>query len=495
MPYLIGIDIGTSATKTVMFDPSGTIVSQATVNYPIITAKAGWAEQDPLCWWIAVKETLKIVTAKARDHNETIAGIGLTGQMHGLVMLDQNNSVLRNSIIWCDQRAERECEELSRIIGSSRLCEITGNVPVTGFTLPKILWVRNNEPIIYQKCRHILLPKDYIRFKLTGNFTTDVSDASGTQLLDINTRTWSNELLEKLNIDPSLLCEVLESEEISGYISKEVATVTGLQEHTIVVAGAGDQAAAAIGNGIISQGLISCNLGSSGVVFAATDQPLVEPSGKVQTFCHAIRQKWHIMGVTQGAGISIEWFRANLMQDGNADFASLNHDIENSAIGCGGVFLPYLYGERSPHLDSHARGVFFGLDNTTTVKKLARAVMEGVSFSLKECLDVIQSLGISADKIILSGGGANSKVWREMIADCFDMEVRIPGSTDAGPLGVALLAGVAADIYLNLEDAVNTTQDSAMVIEPNEKNTVQYRKYFSIYQELYQRLKSLYKKL
>ena len=371
MNYLIGIDLGTSATKTVLFDQECNVVASATVEYPMYQPENGWAEQDPADWKNAGLATIKEVLEKSGVSGEDVKGIGLSGQMHGLVMLDENNEVIRPSIIWCDQRTGAECEEITRKVGKERLIEITANPALTGFTASKILWVRNHEPENYARCRHILLPKDYLRFVLTGVYATEVSDASGMQLLDVPNRCWSDEVLEKLDIDKSLLAKVYESPEVTGTILPEIAQMTGLSTSTVVVGGAGDNAAAAVGTGVVEDGKAFATIGTSGVVFAHSDQIAIDPKGRVHTFCCAVPGCWHVMGVTQAAGLSLKWFRDNFChnymekaeKEGVDPYYLMDKDAEAVPAGSRRLFyLPYLMGERTPHLNPDCRGVFFGLN-------------------------------------------------------------------------------------------------------------------------------------
>ena len=365
MNYLIGSDVGTSGTKTVLFDQTGKIIATAFKDYPLYQPKNGWAEQQPEDWANAVMQTIKEVVEKSNVGAENIKGVGLSGQMHGLVLLYKDNNVLRKSIIWCDQRTQAECDEITEKIGKERLVEITANPAITGFTASKIMWIKNNEPEIWAKTAHILLPKDYVRFALTGEFITDVSDASGMQLMKISERDYSDEVLEKLGIDKKLLPKIIESAQVGGRISKQASEKCALIEGTVVAGSAGDQAAAAIGNGIVEGGIVSCNIGTSGVVFAHTENPLIDAKGRVHTFCHAVENKWHVMGVTQGAGLSMKWFKDNFYarEDKELDdvYKLINEDIAEISIGAEGlIYLPYLMGERTPHLDADAKGVFFG---------------------------------------------------------------------------------------------------------------------------------------
>lgn len=501
MEYLIGIDIGTSGTKTVLFDLNGKTIASVTKEYPMYQPKIGWAEQNPADWWNAVCASLKEVIRITSINNANIKGIGLSGQMHGLVMLDKNNEVLRPSIIWCDQRTSKECEEITALVGKKRLIEITANPALTGFTASKIMWVRNNEPDIYKKCHKILLPKDYIRFMLTGEFATEVSDASGMQLLDVPKREWSKEVLDKLQIDKNLLADVYESFVISATVSKKGAEFTGLKEGTPVAGGAGDQAASAIGNGIVKEGRISSTIGTSGVVFAHTNNPLIDILGRVHTFCHAIPNSWHVMGVTQAAGMSLKWFRDNFCISeietaknlGIDPYVLMDKEAINVSPGSNGViFLPYLMGERSPHLDPNARGVFFGLSAIHNKNDMIRAVMEGVTYSLKDCLVVLNEMGINATEVRASGGGGKSKLWRQMQADVFGCDVSVTSSSDAGALGVAILAGVGTGIWGNVQEACEKLIKPQNTIYPIMENKNIYKIDHQKYVKLYESLKHLF---
>lgn len=502
MVYLLGIDIGTSGTKTVLFDKDGNTIASALREYNMYQPKIGWAEQNPEDWWNATASTIKEVLEKSGVNAEDVKGIGLSGQMHGLVMLDKDNKVLRPSIIWCDQRTAKECEQITELIGRERLIEITANPALTGFTASKIMWVKNNEPEVYEKVFKILLPKDYVRFMLTGVYATEVSDASGMQLLDIAKRNWSDEVLEKLGIDIKLLGKVYESQEVTGYVTEEVAKLTGLKAETPVVGGAGDQAAGAIGNGIVRPGVVSSTIGTSGVVFAYTDKVTIDPKGRVHTFCHAVPNTWHVMGVTQGAGLSLKWFRDNFCIE-EKETASLmevdpyelmNVQASKAAPGCEGlIYLPYMMGERTPHLDPDAKGVFFGLSARHNKRDMLRAVMEGVAYSLKDCMEIIKEMGIDVTEVRASGGGGKSKLWRQMQADLFGAEVVTINSSEGPALGVALLAGVGAGVYSSVQEACETVIKVVSKQEAKQENTETYAKYYDIYKALYPALKEQFK--
>ncbi len=500
MRYLLGLDIGTSGTKTALFNEIGQTIATATYGYDLFQPKAGWAEQNPEDWWNACAEGIKEVIKKSGVNNSDIKGIGLSGQMHGLVLLDKENNLIRNSIIWCDQRTEKECEEITDKIGKQRLIEITGNPALTGFTLSKLLWVRNNEPENYKKINKVLLPKDYIRFKLTGIFATEVSDASGMQMLDINKRNWSSELLNDLQIDKQMLADVYESVVVSGHVIEEAAKLTGLEKGAPVVGGAGDQAAGAIGNGIVKEGVISTVIGSSGVVFASTDTPKFDKFGRVHTLCHAVPGKWHIMGVTQGAGLSFKWFKETFCQkeveeckiNGTNIYDVLTEKAAKSKPGANGVvYLPYLMGERTPHLDPNVKGGFFGVSLINNHDDFIRSILEGVSFSLKNCLDIIEGMNVKIEDIRVSGGGAESEVWRKILCDIFQYKLTTVKASEGPALGVAILAGVGAGVYESVEDACDKIIKGHGTITPDERVKERYEEVYSVYNSLYDKVKDI----
>lgn len=504
MNYLIGIDLGTSATKTVLFDENGTVIASASREYPMYQPQNGWAEQKPEDWREAALETITRVVKESGVDKDEIKGIGISGQMHGLVMLDENNEVIRPSIIWCDQRTAKECEEITEKVGKERLIEITANPALTGFTASKILWVRNHEPENYAKCRHILLPKDYVRLILTGEYATEVSDASGMQLLDVPNRCWSDEVLEKLDIDKRMLAKVYESPEVTGTILPEIAAVTGLSEKTVVVGGAGDNAAAAVGTGVVKDGRAFTTIGTSGVVFAHSKNVTIDPKGRVHTFCCAVPGCWHVMGVTQGAGLSLQWFRNNFCQDymekakeeGCDAYDYINRDVESVSLGADRlIYLPYLMGERTPHLDPDCRGVFFGLSAIHTRKHMLRAVMEGVSYSMKDCNDILKEMGVEVDDMMACGGGGRSAVWRQMLADMYGCTVKTVTAKEGPALGVAILAGVGAGIYDSVEAACEKMIHTDKSCDPIPEHTAKYEEYHKIYKNLYTCLKDQYKEL
>lgn len=497
MEYLLGIDIGTSGTKAVVFEPSGKEVASASAEHPLCTPQPGWAEQEPKDWWAAVCAAIRGVLEQGVRATD-IAGVGLSGQMHGLVMLDGNGDVLMPSIIWCDQRTSSECEQITQRVGAQRLIEITANPALTGFTAGKILWVRNNLPETYKTCQKILLPKDFIRYRLTGTFATEVSDASGMQLLDVGKRTWSDEVLGVLNIDPALLADVFESPEVSAHISRAGAQATGLVEGTPVVGGGGDQAAGAVGNGIVKQGIVSSTIGTSGVVFAHTDTMAFDPLGRVHTFCHAVPGAWHVMGVTQAAGLSLRWFKDTFCEmeilrakkAGVDVYEELTRMAQCAPPGANGAFfLPYLMGERTPHLDPYARGVFFGLSAANTKADMLRAVMEGVVYSLNDCMNILKEMGFAIGEVRASGGGARSALWRQMQADVFGRDVATVRGCEGPALGAALLAGVGVGLYPSVEAACKAAVHHLDSLTPDAKQSEAYQHRYRQYAALYPALR------
>lgn len=504
MKYVLGIDLGTSGTKTVLFDQEGHGICSCTVEYPMYQPHNGWAEQDPQDWWHAAVETIQTVLKKSGVDPKDVVSLGISGQMHGLVMLDEKGQVLRRSIIWCDQRTQAECDEIHEKVGREKLIAITANPALTGFTLSKVLWVRNHEPEVYAKCRHILLPKDYVRYMLTGDFATEVSDASGMQMLDVPNRCWSDELLNILNIDKSLLAKVYESCEVTGHVSEEAAALTGLSAETLVVGGAGDNAAAAVGTGVVEDGKAFTTIGTSGVVFAHTDKLAIDPQGRVHTFCCAVPGAWHVMGVTQAAGLSLKWYRDNFcdaekqaaQQMGVDPYDLMNKEAAQSPIGANKlVYAPYLMGERTPHLDADCRGMFFGLSAMHTRRDLLRAVMEGVSYSLRDCLGVLKEMGVNPEQMLACGGGGKSPLWRQMLADVFNCPVATTVNTEGPALGVAILAGVGAGLYKSVPEACHAMIHVNPAQEPIPENVPQYAKVYEVYKMLYPANKDVFKAL
>ncbi len=498
MAYLLGIDIGTSGTKTVLFDERGVTVASATWEYPLSQPQTGWAEQDPADWWRASAGSITEVVKKSGVNPRDIAGMGLSGQMHGMVLLDAQDRVLRPSIIWCDQRTQAECDQITALVGAKRLIEITANPALTGFTASKVMWVKNHQPDIFEKTRRVLLPKDYVRLMLTGEYATEVSDASGMQFLDVPKRQWSAEVLGKLGIPMEWLPKVYESYEVSGKLTREAAQLTGLWEGMPVVGGGGDQAAGAVGNGIVRPGVISSTIGTSGVVFAHMDDVAIDPLGRVHTFCHAVPGAWHVMGVTQGAGLSLQWLRNEFGamerelagRIGLDTYDLMGREAAQAQPGCEGlIYLPYLMGERTPHLDANARGVFFGLTARHRRQEVIRAVMEGVGYSLLDCISIIREMGVQAAEVRASGGGGRSELWRQMQADMFGCDIVTVNSSEGGALGVALLAGVGTGVYNSVREACDATIQVTRRQNPDAASGEVYQKYYPLYRDLYKALK------
>jgi len=498
MKYLLGIDVGTSGTKTLLMDTEGGVVASATAEHPISSPKPLWSEQGPADWWKAVVRSIGEVLAGSGASGDDVGAVGLSGQMHGAVFLDGADEVLRPAILWNDQRTAEECEDITARVGAERLIELAANPALTGFTAPKIVWVQKNEPEVYEKSRKVLLPKDYIRFRLTGEYATEVSDASGTLLLDVSKREWSGEILDKLGIDRDLLPECFESPEVSGKLTTAAAKETGLAEGTPVVGGGGDQAAGAVGNGIVSRGVISCTVGTSGVVFAHSDEVQIDPKGRVHTFCHAVPGKWHVMGVVLAAGGAFQWFRNHLgepetsaaVAEGLDPYEGLTELAAKAPAGCEGlIFLPYLTGERTPHADPFAKGCFVGITPRTTKAEIARAVMEGATYALRDSLEIIRGMGVPVEEIRLSGGGARSELWRHVQADVFGQSASLINAEEGPAYGVALLAGVGAGVWSSVEEACGATIRVTEKIPSHPGRAAVYDRYYPHYAQLYRCLR------
>lgn len=487
MSCLIGIDVGTSGVKALLVDETGGVRARAAVEYEMDTPHPGWAEQRPEHWWQASVQALRRLLNHAGVHPREVKGIGLTGQMHSSVFLDQNAEVIRPALLWCDQRTQAECEEITQTVGFDRLVALTANRALTGFTAPKILWLRRHEPANYARLRHLLLSKDYIRFQLTGEFATDVSDASGMLLFDVVQRRWSELLLQLLDLAPAVLPRCYESTEITGRVSRAAAEETGLAAGTPVVAGGGDQAAGAIGNGIVRPGPVLLTIGTSGVVFAAADRPLVDPQARLHSFCHASPGLWHTMGVMLAAGGSLQWWR-NLLRplENNLDYERLTSLAAGAPLGAEGLFfLPYLTGERTPHFDPAARGAFVGLSLKHGLGHLARAVMEGVSFALKDSVEIMKEVGSEIREVYFSGGGARSELWTRMMAEVLNLPLKRLVVDEGPSFGAALLAGVGVGFFPDTATAGDQTLQLKDEITPRRENAERY-------QELYLRFRSLY---
>jgi len=488
---LLGIDVGTGGTRAVLLDEAGRVLGAATAEHAeMASPQLGWAEQDPRDWWRAARAAIKECIAQTTTNTDEIAAIGLSGQMHGLVMLDAAGEVVRPALIWCDQRTEEECRAITDRVGAKRLIDLVANPALTGFTLPKIWWVRAHEPELWSRVRSVMLPKDYVRFKLTGARATDVADASGTLMFDVVNRRWSAEMLQASDLRAEILPEVFESPEITGRVSKDGAAASGLREGTPVVAGGGDQAAGAVGMGIVEPGNVSATIGTSGVVFAATSSPVVEPKGRIHTFCHAIPGRWHVMGVTQGAGLSLRWFRDQFA--GGASYDALMKEAAAVPAGADGLlWAPYLMGERTPHLDPNARGALVGLTAQHTRAHVIRAILEGVAFSLRDTFTIFRELGVPVTSIRLGGGGARSPLWQQIQADVYGMPVDLIAAEEGAAYGAALLAGVGAGVWGGVDAACNASVHVAKRVEPISKNVDLMNRRYEEYRKLYPALRGI----
>ena len=494
MSYFLGVDIGTSGTKTLAIDEAGTILAEATQTYPLYIPQPLWTEQDPEDWWRATVATIRAVMKKAKLKAADVKAIGLSGQMHGSVFLDKRNQVVRKALLWNDQRTAAECDEIEqRAGGRKKLIQMVANPALTGFTAPKILWLRNHEPKNFEKTVKVLLPKDDVRRRLTGEFATDVSDASGMLLLDIAQRNWSKKLLSKLELDESLFARCYESEEATGNLTAEAAKLLGLSTACMVVGGAGDCAANAVGTGVVTAGTLSTSIGTSGIMFVHSDEVQIDPLGRLHTFCHAVHGKWHMMGVSLTGGGAMQWFAEQICADlpkGKA-YEILNREAEAIAPGGEGLFfLPYLAGERTPHADPYARGSWVGLTLKHGRGHLARSIMEGVAFAMRDSLAIIQAIGVPVRQIRASGGGSKSPLWRQIQADVFGQDVVTINAEQGPAFGVALLAAVGAGAYKNIEDACAATIRVVSRTPLNKKTAKVYDRGFNVYQQLYQSLKA-----
>jgi len=487
--WFLGMDVGTGGTRAVVVDADGKVISSAASEHePFKTAHPGWAEQDPEDWWRAAQEAIREALVSAPEPHEPIAAIGLTGQMHGAVMLDENGAVLRPALIWCDTRTQPECDWLTEKIGYERLIELTCNPALPNFTVTKVLWVKEYQPEIFAKIRHILCPKDYVRYRLTGEFAIDVQEASGTLLLDVTHRRWSKEVAEAAGIDESWLPKVYESPEVCARIGETAAGFTGLTAGTPVVAGAGDQGA--VGMGILQPGSVSATIGTSGVVFAATAAPTKDPKGRLHTFCHAVPGLWHVMGVTQSAGLSFRWLKETFFAGQNYD--GLTAAAEKIAACSEGLeWAPYLLGERTPHLDPQVRAAFAGISTTHTGAHFVRAVLEGVAYSLEDTFTLFAELGIPVSGIRLGGGGARGPLWRKIQAGIYGHAVEVLTAEEGGAFGAALMAGVGAGHWANLDEACAQAIEVAQRIEPDEGDVAAYKAGYAQWRKLYPALKSL----
>lgn len=505
MNYLLGIDIGTTGAKTLLINESGETVAQFTAEWPLSTPHPNWAEQNPEDWWngtvTSIKEVLRL--ARLKDVGE-IKGIGLSGQMHSSVFLDKDNKVLRPAILWCDTRTAPQCKWITEKVGLENLRAWVYNPALEGFTAPKIIWVRDNEPQVYEKVRRVLLPKDYIRFLLTGEQAMDVSDAAGTLMFDVRNRRWSDEFLEAVGIPKDFLPPVLESIDVCGRITRRVAELTGLREGTPVVGGGADNTCGATGTGIVKEGRVLASLGTSGVIFAHTDSVKVDPRMRVHTFCHSVPDKWYLMGVVLSAGGAFRWFRDVLGEMekqqarsvGQDPYDLLTREAQQAPIGSEGLFfLPYLMGERTPHQSADARGAFIGLTARHEKSCIVRSVLEGITFGMRDSLEIMRQLGLKIEQIRLTGGGGKSPFWKQLQADIYGAEVVTVNTTEGPAFGAAIMAGVGAGVYADLVEAVEDVVKITERIQPNLEAAKRYDEYYRIFVSLYPALKESYDRI
>jgi xylulokinase len=487
--FFLGIDTSTTSSKALLIDESGEVVAVSSSPHTLQTPRPLWSEQDPRQWWEAVSASIRSVLQKAGIDGERVGAVGLTGQMHGLVLLDEAGNVLRPAILWNDQRTQSQCEEIHRRIGKEKFIEITGNLALTGFTAPKILWVKENEPDLFAMAKHVLLPKDYVRYQLTGEYALDKADGAGTVLFDLKSRDWSREVLDALEINPSWMPPTFEGTEFTGYVTDEAESITGLKVGTPVAAGGGDQAAQAVGEGAVVPGIVGLTVGTSGVVFATTPSALIEPEGRLHAFCHAVPGLWHFMGVMLSAAGSLQWYRDSLAA--HMSFDELLKEAESVSAGSEGLqFLPYLSGERTPHADPLARGAFIGLTLRHSRAHMTRALLEGVSFGLKDSFTLIQKAGLGViTQVRASGGGTKSALWRQILASVLEAELVTVNTTEGAAYGAALLAGVSAGLWSDVVSACKSTVKVTGTTMPDPAQVEAYRKAYTIYQELYPALK------
>lgn len=485
--YYLGIDLGTSSVKILAINDNNEIAGEVTRDYPVYFPQDKWAQQDPADWWKQTVLAIKELIQKLIIPGDQVRAISFSGQMHGLVALGAKDEILTPAILWCDQRTEIECDEITAYFGQGKLSQYTGNKALTGFTAPKILWVKKNLPKVFDKIRHILLPKDYIRFMLTGDYATDLSDASGMLLLDVKNRRWSQEMLDFLEIKADQLPKLYESYEVSGVLKESVKAELGLRGEILVVGGAGDQAAGAIGTGAVSDGIVSVNLGTSGVVFAAHEEYTVDEKNRLHAFCHA-NGKYHSMGVMLSAANCLKWWTESIHP--TVGFDALLEEAASTEPGSNKlVFLPYLMGERTPYSDPDARACFVGMTATTTRGHMTRAVLEGVTFGLYDSLKILKELGAPIKQVRVIGGGARSGLWKQILADIFDFEIEEINTNQGGALGAAILAAVGAKRYATVDEGCNALIKVVNRISPICENVGKYKRIYPLYVDLYEDLK------
>ena len=483
--YFLGIDIGTSGSRSVIVDENGRLLASETMAHePFASPRTGWAEQDPDDWWRAASASISAAIGSSGVAAEDIAAVGFSGQMHGAVLLDESDKPVGPAIIWCDQRTAPQCAELTEKVGARRLIELVSNPALPNFTLPKLLWTRENLPDQWARVRAVMLPKDYVRLKLSGEKATDVADGSGTLMLDVGKRAWSKEILEITGIDPAILPRLYESPEITGTVSAAAAEETGLAKGTPLVGGAGDNAAGALGMGIVRPGDVSVTIGTSGVVFAVTDAPTIDPAGRIHTLCHAIPETWHVTGVTQSAGLSFQWFRNNFAAGESYD--ELTAAASSVAPGAEGLlWTPYLMGERTPHMDPKARASLIGLTARHTKAHVVRAILEGVAFSLRDCIEVFRGRDIPIGRIRLGGGGARSELWRKIQADIYGGQVEILEADEGAAFGAAILAGVGAGGWESVPEACEASIRVAETVDPDPAASKVLEERYTVFRQIY----------
>jgi xylulokinase len=491
--YFLGIDVGTGGTRALVIDEGGRVIASSTEEHRAFASpQIGWAEQDPCDWWRACGVAVHKALAEGHLRGDQITCVGLSGQMHGSVLLDEQGRVVRPALIWCDVRTEKQSRELTAQIGAQRLIRLTCNPALANFTLTKCLWVRENEPANWSRVRSLMLPKDYVRYELTGERATDVADASGTLLLDVANRRWSKEMLEFVQMEEALLPTLYESPEICGRISAAGAKATGLRSGTPVVAGAGDQAAGSIGMGVVSAGTVSATIGTSGVVLAATDSPTLDPGGRLHTFCHAVPGRWLVMGVTQAAGLSLRWFRDQFGGGGDQSYERLTIEAAKAPAGCDGLlWAPYLMGERTPYLDPTARGMLVGLTASHTRAHVIRAILEGVGFSLRDTFTILQEIKVPVKTIRLGGGGARSALWRQIQADIYGQRVEAVEAEEGAAYGAAILAGVGAKAWPSVDAACDAVVRLGGTTSPDPEDSLVMEKAYAVYRRIYPAMKSI----
>jgi xylulokinase len=488
----LGVDLGTSGVKILAINEAGKTLASTNVSYPLIQPRAGWSEQNAQDWWKGTVEAIQNILKDPAVSSDSVVALSLSGQMHGSVFLDSDNQVIRNPILWNDTRTIKECQMITDQIGEKNLLNYVGNPALEGFTLPKVLWLRENESDNYKILATLMLPKDYIVYLLTGRICTEYSDAAGTLLLDVKNRRWSKEVCEKLDIELSVLPELLDSTAVVGSLTAQASKETGLPESVKVIAGGADNACSAVGNGIVEEGVMLASIGTSGVVLAHTNKMHHDPQGRIHSFNHAVPNRWYLMGVMLSAGMSMSWMKNELI---GRDYDYINEQASLVKPGSEGViFLPYLFGERTPHRDPKARGAYFGISGIHSQKHLMRAVFEGVAFGLKDSLELIKDLGVQPAQIRVTGGGAKSALWRQILADVFNAEVTTMQADEGPAFGAALLAGVGAGVYQSTEEAAKNTVALGETCEPNSDNIEKYEEIYTLFKSLYQSLKGDYQK-